>query len=831
MKKFQRIAKPYLLALLTFIAVSTLYFLPQLEGKVVQQSDIQQFKGMAQETIDFRDKSGESSLWTNSMFGGMPTYQIMAAQPGNLITYVSKLYSLFLTRPIGYFFSLMLGFYIMLLCFGVKNWMAVVGAIAFAFSTNNFVLFDAGHVTKLRTISTIPLIIGGLQLFVDKKWKLGCGVFLLGFALNIHSNHYQMTYYFLLTLLIWAIIYTIDWVKKKEFATLGKASLCAVGGLLLSLGCSAALLINTYVYSKDTMRGDPILKATEAEVVNTDNAMSSSKTKGLSWTYAMQWSNGVADLGSAIIPGFVGGSSNEIMKKDGEAHKLFKQSGQPMRRSDGHYQGPLYWGNLPFTSGPVYFGAIMCFLFVLGLFNVKGSIKWWILIVVVLTFLLSLGKNFEMLQRLFFDHFPMYNKFRTPSSILSVTAIFIPLLGILGLKTFMDDVQSGSKDKTFAAWLNLRTAAVITGGFCLSAAIFGSAALNFMGAGDFDATGKLVYDQKVMDVFIGERRSLFQTDAFRSAFFILAAAGLMWALVKKKLKTEYVLAGVALLVTIDMWGVGKRYLGENSFVNANKVNRAFQERPADQQILSVESNRGAYRVLDLTGNPFSSSYTSYFHNSIGGYHAAKLQRYQDMIDNHFSKSLNLGVMNMLNTKYIISEKGELQTNLQAYGNAWLIKGIQPVSTPRAEIDSTGTINVRDTAVVNVADFEGVNAGKTYTGNGTITMMEYKPNKLTYESESAEEQMAVFSEIWFGPNKGWNASINGNPVDHIRANYILRALELPAGKNTIVFEFNPKSYKRNNLISLASSLAVIVLSVLIFGGAIRDELNKKEPLKA
>ncbi|MEN0004799.1 MAG: hypothetical protein AAF798_11670, partial [Bacteroidota bacterium] len=629
---------PHLGAIAIFLVVCVAYFSPQMNGKVIQQSDVTQYRGMSQEIRDFKEETGETTLWTNAMFGGMPTYQINTIHAGNNLRYLDKVNRLFVKHPIGRFFAAMVGFYILLVVLGVNPWLSIAGAVAFSFTTNNFLLYETGHMTKLRVVSYFPLMIAGMLLAFKpsdnstwQKYALGGILFALGLGLSIWANHVQMTYYLFLTLLIFGVVQLIHDVRQGRLQEFLKGAGVLIVAGLIGLGSSASNLWVTYEYSKDTMRGEPILTSSDTG----QTPQNSSETDGLAWDYAMQWSNGTIDIFASFIPGVAGGGSSEQvgssspLKKDPRWRQLMQQSGN---------YAPLYWGALPFTSGPIYFGAIIVFLFILGLVVVDGPVKWWLGLGTLLTFLLSMGKNMEAINEFFFYYVPLFNKFRTPNSVLTVTSFLMPLLGFLALgKILAGEI---AKEK---ALRGLYIAGGICAAICLFFALMGPSFFDFSSAGDarYEQAGYPV--GPLMDA----RKSLMQSDAWRTFFLVVLSGGLLWAYLKEKLNQTIVIAGISVLVVFDLWSVGKRYLNEGNFVRQASYENAFQPSAADEQILADPDPN--FRVFDLSaqGSPFQSSRASYHHKSLGGYHAAKLQRYDDLITRHLGQG-NQKVIDMLN---------------------------------------------------------------------------------------------------------------------------------------------------------------------------------------
>lgn len=797
---------PHLIAILTFLIIAVIYFYPQIEGKQLMPGDIVSYQGMSNEWVKHKENTGETTLWTNSMFSGMPVYQITGPQEKNLVQYVENIQRMFIARPIGYFLGGMIGFYLLLLVLGLSPLLSGIGAVLFAFSTNNLVLFEAGHMSKLASIFSMPLFFAGLFLTYRKKYLLGGVIFSLGLAINLYNNHFQMTYLLAILTFILLIYLFFDSLIKKELGHFLKICLIFILGAAIAVGTSSSKLWTTWEYSKDTMRGKPILELSEGQ-----EPVSSSETDGLEWTYAMQWSNGWADLLSSFIPGATGGGSAEPVSPDSDFAVKYRQI--TGGRSTANLQAPLYWGDLPFTSGPIYFGAVVFFLFLFGAFTVKGKMKWWLVTGVLLTMMFSLGQNLEWFNRFFFDNFPLFNKFRSPNSILSLTVILIPLLAFLGLH------HLDTKDKqSFIKPLYISFG--ILGGLTLILAILGPGLFDFKAQGD-----EQLSQANILAETIETRKALLTGDSFRSFFLILLAAAAIWLFLKNKIKLTIAVMFIGLLAFGDLFVVNKRYLNEDDFVNKNRTSAAFNPRPVDNQILQDQDPH--YRVLDLSINTFNSSISSYYHKTIGGYHAAKLQRYQDLIDRHISKG-NMAVLNMLNTRYVIQgQPGQetVQLNDRALGNAWFVDSLILVKNANAEIDSLARFDPAQKAFVH-EEFKEYIDGFDPDKGGSISLKAYSPDKLSYQSDAGTEQFAVFSEIWYGPDKGWKAYIDGKEADFIRVNYALRGLKVPAGTHEIVFEFKPRSYYLGENISFLSSGILLVLLLI----ALLSEIRKLNNIK-
>jgi hypothetical protein len=801
-----QILKPHLLAMGIFLVVLAAYFSPQLNGKVVEQGDIIQGMGMAQETYDYEIRTNKVTLWTNAMFGGMPTYQISSPQKSNwMATYVERAMQLFIKAPIGWFFVAALCFYILMMVMGVQHWLAIIGGLAFSLSTNSMLLYAAGHTSKFRAISYIPLIIAGVYLLLQKKkWFGGSICFLIGLALSLSANHFQMTFYFLIGMLMFMIIYLGFAIKNKEVSSYMKAAGLMVLCGVLAIGPSFSKIYTTLEYAKDTMRGVSELKE-EANKRNPDNVTE----EGLDWDYAMRWSNAPRDLFGIFIPGAVGGSSQEFLKEGDEMVQYF---GKPSKSRPVRI--PLYWGGGESTDGPTYFGAVIFFLFILSLLVIPtNGFKYAIIGAFAVVAMLSLGKYFESFNRIFFEHFPKYSNFRAHNSAMGVVSAFFPILAIVGASMFF------SSDKTAEEKLKMLK---ISGGITLGLALI----YGYLGAGFFDFSH--AYDEQYrsqfknpdqydnfIDALRSDRISLLHSTTLRTVFLVLLAAGSLWMFIKGRIKASYAIIIIGVLAVADLLLIDKKYLNEDNFMSKKKYDRSYSPRQVDMQIMEAEPlGRGYYRVLDFSINTFSSSNASYYHNTVGGYSAVKMQRIQDLIDSSFSKEINFEVLNMFNTKYIIDREERAQPNVEALGNAWFIDTIQKVSTATDELAALNDMNTRTTTVLHdtfdsyMGDF--IPTPRDSSSTSTIRLTEYEPNRLVYKCNSDRENFVVFSEMWYGPDKGWVSTIDGKEVEHIRANYLLRGMKVPTGESEIVFEFNPQTYVIGERVSLASSILILLL---------------------
>jgi len=824
MKKFNiTTALPYVGAILIFLIITLAYFSPMLEGKRIVQGDIIQFSGMSKEIVDFRAKTGHEPLWTNSMFGGMPAYQISTKYTSNLIGYLDTIFTLGLPHPANLVFLYFLGFFILLLVMRINPWLAITGAIGFALSSYFFIIIDAGHNSKAHAIGYMAPVLAGIILALRGKYLWGGIITAIFLSLEIKANHPQITYYLGLIILIMGIAEFIDSVRFKRFIPFLKSV-----GVLVIAGIFAILtnitsLWATYEYGKYTIRGKSELSSEKAD-----------RTGGLDRSYITQWSYGVGETMTLLIPNFYGGASGGKLGVNSELAKVLRSNNQPenvVKYYTAQPIPPLYWGNQPGTA-PVYAGAIIFFLFILGLIVVKGSVKWWLLAATLVSIMLAWGHNFMALTDLFLDYFPGYNKFRAVTMILVIAEFTMPLLGILALKEVFD--PSNDKKKMFKA---LQIAFYISGGLCLIFILVPGMFLDFIGPYDANYAKQYELPDWFVQAVQADRKSLLISDALRSLIFILLAGILLWLVIYQKLKYQYACFVMIALILIDMFMVDKRYLNNENFTSKSKVENPFTASSADEQILKDPDPD--YRVLNLTVNPFMDATTSYYHKSIGGYHGAKFRRYQELIESginkdisEFSKTMNTSatpVLNMLNTKYIIFPDNNRQPvafpNMNALGSAWFVYGVSLAENADAEIKAVNEFKPDSIAIVDkrfADDLKGFSSGKDLLDS--IRLVSYAPNKLDYHYKTKSNGLAVFSEIYYP--KGWNAYIDDKPVTHFRADYVLRAMVLPAGEHNLVFKFEPAVYLVGEKISLISSLILIVIVVFLTTFAITG-LRKKQ----
>jgi hypothetical protein len=811
-------------AIVIFFLITIIYFSPLLEGKKMLQSDIVNFKGASKEIVDYREKTGQEPLWTNSMFGGMPAYQISTRYTSNVIGYLDNILTLGLPHPANLVFLYFIGFFILLLAMGVNPWLSIAGAIAFGMSSYFFIIIDAGHNSKAHAIAYMAPVIAGMILTMKRKYLWGGIITAIFLSLEVKANHPQITYYLAIIALLLGLFKLIHSIRFKEL----KPFLSSVGVLLIAV--AFAILTNitslwaTYEYGKYTIRGKSELTTEK------DN-----RTSGLDKDYATQWSYGVGESMTLMIPGVYGGSSSIKISPKSKIVEAMKNNGVPEETINQFSSQPLpfmYWGAQPFTSGPVYVGAIIVLLFILGLFIVKGPIKWWLLVATVLSIVLAWGHNFMPVTDFFLNYIPGYNKFRAVTMILVIAEFTMPLLGILALRELFIRQQEVKK-----LFRGLQIALIISGGICLLYLIIPGAFLNFTGLKDTMYQQQYQFPDWLMQAIRDERMRVVRLDALRSLIFILLAAGLCWAVLYNKIKNEFAYLLFGILIVADMFTVNKRYVNNDSFTSKSKVENPYEPSSADKAILADPSLD--FRVLNLMVDPFNDASVSYYHKSIGGYHGAKLRRYQELIDNGiepeirtFAKTMSTDsapVLNMLNMKYLILPDNNRQPvdyqNKNALGNAWFVKNYKMADNADAEIGAIRSFRPDSIAIINKAFAEDL---KSYTpafdSSDKITLVDYEPNKLRYNYSAKNKGLAVFSEIYYP--KGWNAYLDGNLTPHFRADYVLRAMVLPAGNHKLEFRFEPSLYFIGEKISLISSALLIVLVVLSIGYEIRKRQKAK-----
>lgn len=820
---------PYIAVIAGFLVLSYAYAPEVLQGKIVNQSDISSWRGMANETITYNEAHpDDKTLWTGSMFSGMPTFSISTKYEGNTL---DPLYSFMFWghRPPSYLFISLVGAFLLMLAFGANIWLAVAGAVAVTFCSYNMEIIQVGHNSKMVAIAFMPWALAALVYSYRKNALIGSALFAIAIAFQIKANHPQITYYLAIIIFGYAIAELCGAIKAKKLPSFIKTSVMVLVGGLLGIATNANMLIPTYEYSKYTMRGGSELSADEDV-----------KTGGLKIDYATNWSYGINEMPNLMIPNYNGGSSSGTLDRNSNTYKVLK----------GRYQGaeqlirqlPSYWGPQPFTAGPMYMGAVSVFLFVLGLILVRDRYKWWIVGVTAIAVMLSWGSHFMWFSEIWFKHVPMYNKFRTVSMILVILQMTIPIMAILGVKELF--ATEPTKENSRKMLKSLAIATAITAGFCLIVGLVPSLAGSFVSSSDASLPGDIT------SALQQDRQALLSSDAFRSLGLILATAAILWiSAIAGKIKPIIAYAAIAVLILGDLWTVDRRYLNKSHFFNQKEFNSQYAERPVDKYI--HEDTDPSYRVLDISVNTFNDAIVSYHHKTIGGYSPAKLQRYQDLIDYYISPEMSkltsdlnasmknaqtvsdlengLGyypILSMLNTRYIVFDGKNVPVRYsKALGNAWFVSNTIPAKNADEEIGLLSTIDPAETAVIYTG--EGATASAKPVSDGDrIEMKSYAPNRLEYSYSSAEGGLAVFSEIYYPA--GWTATIDDKEeLEIMRADWTLRALNLPAGNHKVTFAFHPESYYTGKNISLCTSLAIWVALLAAIAGQVLTGRKKKE----
>ena len=823
MKRFQALL-PHIAAIIGFVLVSVIYFHPILKGDKIYQSDIAQYTGMAKEQNDFRKETESEPFWTNSAFGGMPTYQLGANYPNN---YVKKLDSVlrFLPRPADYLFLYFLGFYILLMVLKVDPLKAFFGAVAFGFSTYLIIILGVGHNAKAHAIAYMPMVIGGVLLVFQRKYIVGGILTMIAAALEIQANHFQMTYYLLIILIALGVYYCFNFIKNKEYKVLGKTIGVLLGAAVLSIGANATGLLATSEYASHSIRGKSEL------TFNADGSQNQTNSS-MKYDYITEYSYGIAESFNLIAPRlFGGGNSEELDEKSNLYEFMIGYGAAPNEALQTiSYYGRTYWGDQPIVAAPAYIGAIVFFLALLAMYHDKRKIKYVFLISAIISLLLSWGKNFDVLTRFFIDYVPMYDKFRAVSSIQVVLELCLPILAIMGLHSFFTKDKELQKDSLIKA----------------SATSLGLIVLLFLAKGMFDFSGSV--DGQLLRMFsesqdnsfgIGfidalkeDRKSMYVSDLLRSAFFIAIAALTMWMYLKNKLATQTAVIIIGVFMVSDLFFIDKNYVGAKDFRDAREVDVPFVASEIDNQILKDTSN---YRVYDIQGR--LQAQTSYFHKSVGGYSAVRPRRMDELFEYNIEQNLNeVGnsidstlnitksnpVLDFLNVKYLVVPTGQgslAVTNPFANGNAWFVEEVKTVNSADEEMKALNGLDSKNVAVINKNEFKLEKSSFTKDSLSTIKLDLYNPNHLKYTSNNSNEGFAVFSEMYY--KNGWKATIDGKDVEILNVDYVLRALQVPAGKHTIEFKFEPQVVKTGSTIALMSSIGMILL---VIGGLYFE--NKK-----
>ncbi|RYF90367.1 MAG: hypothetical protein EOO03_03840 [Chitinophagaceae bacterium] len=819
---------PHIIAVLVFLIVAVVFCKPAIEGKVVYQHDLQGWRGMVQQSVEFKETYGHYPLWTNSLFSGMPAFQIaMDATHSLSMGYFEKVFTLGLPQPINFFFLACICLYFLCIVLRINPWISILAGLAYAYSTYDPVIIMVGHVTKMASMAYAPAVLGSFLLILNKKYWSGTALLILFSFLLISQNHVQIVYYTLFIALAIAIAYAVKAFKEGETLHLFKGAALALVAGLIGLAGAAITLMPTAEYAKETMRGG------RSELTDTTNV--GNKTKGgLDKDYAFNWSYGIGETFTLMVPGIYGGSSGGELTEKSEVAKVLIEQGVPEdNAAQIARQLPSYWGPQPNTSGPVYLGAIICFLFILGLVYLDTWHKWWIAGVTLFAIVLAWGSNFKAFNYFLFDYMPVYNKFRAPTMALVIPQLTAAVMAGLVLQKFLFGGEA--KEQLFK---KLKLAAYITAGVLAVAALL---YFSFSYGGPNDARlrenfannmlqGQPApneqvqaqaneFGQSIVRALAEDRKGMFGGDLLRSILLIAASIVVLGLFAKNKLKANVAIAILIALTLIDLLPVGKRYLNETNFVEKGNIEEEFAPSEADKMILA-DPNHKNFRVYNAD-DPYNNAKPSYHHNSVGGYNPAKLAIYQDLIEHQLSKG-NMKVFDMLNTKYFVVQDPQTgapvaQQNPGALGNCWLVKAVQFVNNADEEMKALDNFNPRDTAVIDKRYQAKVKGTPQFDSAATISLIENINDTVRYAYNASAPQFAVFSEVYY--DKGWNAYIDGNKTDYVRVNYVLRGMSLPAGKHNIEFRFEPESYKKGNsiafwatLVGLLALLAAIVMSV-------------------
>ncbi len=787
---------PYIIAITTFVLVSLAYFSPILQGKKIQQSDITQFIGSSKEIADFRKEHNEEPYWTNTSFGGMPSYAVSTYYPNDFIKKVDKLLR-FLPRPADYLFMYFFGFFILLMVLKVDWKLAIVGSLGFGLSTYLIIILGVGHNAKAHAIAYMPLVLAGILLVFQQKYLLGFVVTALAMSLEISASHVQMTYYLLFLVLIFGVVQLIESFKNKEIPHFIKSIGVLAVAVIIAIGTNATSLLAMKEYSQQSTRSKSEL------TINVDGT-EKIPSAGLDRDYITEYSYGKAETFNLFIPRFMGGTRNETVE-NGELQSFMQDAvNKGFNPEEANYyfgNSSMYWGEQPIVAAPAYIGALFIFLFAIGFFLVERRLRNWLLAATIFSILLSWGKNFPYLTDFFIDYVTLYNKFRAVSSIQVIAEVAIPLLGILGLKALIS--SGNSKEMKLHA---LKWSTIIVGGLALLFTIGGK------GFYTFETPVDIQIDERMngfLDAIVSDRKTLFVNDSLRSLLLVALFSGTIWLFLKEKINNNILVIVFAILVLFDLVNVDKRYVNDEFFIAARKVDKPFIPSVIDKEILKDKS---IYRVVDFTKSIMADGATSYFHKSIGGYHAAKPRRYQELYNFQIEKN-NIEVLNMLNTKYLIfedaSERKALQQNPGANGNAWFVTTLKVVNTANDEIKALDSLKTKSEAVIN-NKFVSSDFIDNYPKDSTasIQLIAYKANELTYDSNTSINQFAVFSEMYY--KDGWNGYVDGVLTPYYQVNYVLRGMEIPEGKHTIEFKFEPTVIKKGNSITLISYVLLLLI---------------------
>jgi len=787
---------PFVVAILLFSLASIIYFHPILKGHKLNQSDITQFRGMVKDINDFRSEENIEPYWTGASFSGMPAYQISAYYPNDFVRNLDRLLR-FLPRPADYTFLYFLSFFVLMMALKVNWRLAILGSLAFGFSTYLIIIFGAGHNAKAHAIAYMPLVLAGFLWVFQRKFILGFIVTGLAMALEIYTNHIQMTYYLGFCLLILGIVEFVNAIREKVVPLFIKQVAIIIAAVALGVGANAPRLMALKEYADYSTRGRSEL------TINLDGS-NKEITKGLDKTYITQYSYAKLETFNLFIPRFMGGGTIEKLGEDSNFYQFIEEKAGKKAAADYSEQVLTYWGDQPIVEAPAYIGAVIFFLFFLGIFLVKGRLKHWLVAATVFSIILSWGRNFEVVTNFFIDYVPLYNKFRAVSSIQVIAELCVPILGVLGLKAFFSSEISKEEKYQGLKKALLTFGALMIIGFAL-AHVFGT----FEGLRDAQQYSEI---PGFLDAVIADRKAMLLSDTIRSLVLVFISGTALWLFLKGKVKPVIVIVGLTLLILFDLISVNKKYVNADDFKTARKIKKPFTKSGADKFILQDKSH---YRVANFAVDLMNDGSTSYYHNSIGGYHAAKLGRYQELFDFQIAKN-NIQVFNMLNTKYFIIPDAEgnpkAQQNTETNGNVWFVDKLIPVKNANEEIKALDSLNTKEEAVILENDYKKIDTQFSMQQDtiATIALVDYKVTSLTYKSKAETEQFAVFSEIFY--KEGWNAYLDGELVTHYRVNYVLRGMKIPAGNHKIEFKFEPKVIQQGKTVSLISYVLLFFISV-------------------
>ncbi len=827
-KSFWQKAWPHVTIMLLFLVVAAVYCKPALQGKVLQQSDIVQWKSVSHQSFEYKDKYGHFPLWTNSIYSGMPAYQVAMQRTSAIsLDYFNSLLTLALPRPVSFFFLACLMFYILCLVVKINPWIAGSCAIAYAYSTFDPIIIAVGHDSQMLSIAYAPGLLAGLFILYNRRYWWGTALTLIFSGLLIAQSHQQIVYYTLLTAACAGIAYLVACIREKQLPHFFIANALALLAIAGGFASNAMGYLTTYEFSKESMRSG------KSEI--TTNPDGTAKPKGgLDKAYAFHWSYGIGETLTFIVPGlYGGGSGGKEISASGEFPQKLTEAGQPEENAVQYANAYAYWGPQPGTSGPVYLGAVICMLFIAGLFIVPGWNKWWMAAAVVIAVFMSWGSNFAVFNNFLFDHFPFYNKFRAPTMALVIPQLAFPLLAAMALQRIFIEAPTPEW-----LWSKLKPAAYVTAGILALLLVFWFSA-DYTGENDArlkesftssvlqqQAQGKQTapglqqqaaqFGVSMIHALQSDRKSLTGKDLLRSFFFMAVAALVIVAFIRKKLTARVAMALVLLLISFDVLAVGRRYLNDDNFIEASDYEGNFAPNAAD---VTIMADPGYFRVFDQTaGDPFADGRASYFHNSLGGYLAARLGLYQDLMDNQLRKG-NRAVFNMLNTKWIIQQNpanGQpvAVQNPDAFGPCWLVSSIDYVKDGNAAMKALDSTNLKSVAVIENNYRNQVSAAPLFDSSASLRMVRNSNDTIVYAFSAAAPQFAVFSEIYY--DKGWNAYLDGKPVSYLRVDYALRGMTVPAGKHAIEFRFEPTLYKLGNTLALVASLAAYLLLLVAIG---------------